>query len=310
MRIELKLDNTFLYDDSNRQEVCPGVYVYHNLIPNVDQVFDQVVKSSNDKVGSELFPAWGDWTANWQGKACQINLFNNKVKQSDSEEIVTQKNIMSGLVDAYTYAYKNYIDSYKDKDNCPWDIEDWDYNNSSLWVHESLATMLKYTNPDLIEDKGIQYLGKAMHYHTDADHSDLESPKYKKIMTVTMYLNDDYEGGEVSFYDTKTNKLYNYKPKKGDVTVFPSYRPYYHGVLPFAGNDRYLIRMFFQYNYPGSSGWLSNEIKYGKEVWEQMEKEKIVSSYNNSENNLYLSTDINVREGQKTFLPAETIVVS
>jgi hypothetical protein len=112
-----------------------------------------------------------------------------------------------------------------------------------------------------------------MNYHTDFVQAEKEVPGNKFGITTTFYLNDDYEDGEICF---KINdEFISYKPKKGDVIVFPSRPPYYHGVKKAFGNDRYMIRSFWQYKYEGSKEWLDNQKKYGKDLWAQMEKERI-----------------------------------
>jgi hypothetical protein len=51
-------------------------------------------------------------------------------------------------------------------------------------------------------------------------------------MGVLMYLNDDYEGGELTY--TVDNQEYAIKPKKGDMAYCPSWYP--HGVNIFFYN--------------------------------------------------------------------------
>jgi predicted 2-oxoglutarate/Fe(II)-dependent dioxygenase YbiX len=117
--------------------------------------------------------------------------------------------------------------------------------------------------------------GLAMDYHTDTHEFDSDSPGEKFIVTATMYLNDDYDGGEVSFLDESSGSVTDYKPKAGDITVFPSGAPYYHGIKPIFGNERYLLRMFWLYNFVGTQEWHKNKIKYGEELWQKMEDERI-----------------------------------
>lgn len=112
-----------------------------------------------------------------------------------------------------------------------------------------------------------------MNYHTDFVQAEKNMPGNKYGITTTFYLNDDYEGGEICF---KINdEFISHKPQKGDVIVFPSNPPYYHGVKKSFRNDRYMIRCFWQYEYAGAEEWLNNEKKYGKELWSKMEEERI-----------------------------------
>lgn len=124
-----------------------------------------------------------------------------------------------------------------------------------------------------IKDGGGVSENYSMNYHTDFVQTEKDSPGHKFGITTTFYLNDDYQNGEICF--NINDHFISHKPQKGDVIVFPSRSPYYHGVRKSFGNDRYMIRSFWQYEYEGSKEWNDNEKKYGKEVWLEMEKERI-----------------------------------
>lgn len=136
--------------------------------------------------------------------------------------------------------------------------------------------MLKYDikTKEYYENDSHGGHNRTMGFHTDRHHFDLDSRGSKLILTVTMYLNDDYEGGEICFFDNSTGNQYSYKPKPGDVTVFPSGEPYFHSVLPAYNAERYLARMFLMYKYPGSEEWLTNEkslVKSNGKKWKKQD---------------------------------------
>ena len=54
----------------------------------------------------------------------------------------------------------------------------------------------------------------------------------------------NYDGGEICFYNKNDSKIYQYKPSPGDITVFPSGKPFYHGVNKISKNNRYHLRNF------------------------------------------------------------------
>jgi predicted 2-oxoglutarate/Fe(II)-dependent dioxygenase YbiX len=86
----------------------------------------------------------------------------------------------------------------------------------------------------------------------------------KAEITVTMYLNDDYDGGDIEYrnYDKhfthfriegdqmiemETNKVipgFNYKPQAGDIIIFPSKLPFYHGVKKVTKGQKLFLRTF------------------------------------------------------------------
>jgi hypothetical protein len=136
----------------------------------------------------------------------------------------------------------------------------------SNWV-KNPASINKYTNNAGISEN------YAMNYHTDFVEAEKDWPGSKFSITTTFYLNDTYDNGEICF---KINDEYiSYKPQKGDVIVFPSSPPYYHAVRKASGSDRYMIRSFWQFDYDGSSEWIEGQNKYGKDKWDEMEKERI-----------------------------------
>ena len=59
-------------------------------------------------------------------------------------------------------------------------------------------------------------------------------------VSILFYLNDDYEGGNIEWKFGN----FNYKPKKGDVVIFPSSFIYRHQVYPVESGTRYVITKF------------------------------------------------------------------
>lgn len=61
------------------------------------------------------------------------------------------------------------------------------------------------------------------------------------VISTVMYLNDDYEGGELLF----KNQNAEYKPKKGDVIYFPSTWSYIHKSNPVTKGEKKIIGSWF-----------------------------------------------------------------
>ena len=62
-------------------------------------------------------------------------------------------------------------------------------------------------------------------------------------MSALLYLNDNYEGGEVSF---PTHDLL-IKPKQGDLIIFPGNLHYAHQVNKVTSGDRYTIPIWYSF---------------------------------------------------------------
>jgi hypothetical protein len=123
----------------------------------------------------------------------------------------------------------------------------------------------------------------AIGYHLDAFNSkDAAGPK--SIITGTIYLNDDYEGGEISFLNEFDKSIISYKPKAGDLIVFPSAKPFFHAAQKIYGADKYLIRNFLLWNHSGSDRYKEGLKKFGEEQWSLIqdylrEKEDLMGLY-------------------------------
>lgn len=80
-------------------------------------------------------------------------------------------------------------------------------------------------------------LNKYMGIHTDSD--DISSEKMPTVSAV-LYLNDNYEGGELVFPEQNIK----IKPTAASMVVFPSYPPYYHDPMPVTSGTKYMSTAF------------------------------------------------------------------
>lgn len=73
--------------------------------------------------------------------------------------------------------------------------------------------------------------------HVDSiDKTSINSP----TISIVVYLNDDYEGGELVFPEQGIT----IKPESGSMVIFPSYPPYYHDPKPVTSGDKYMSPVF------------------------------------------------------------------
>ena len=70
-------------------------------------------------------------------------------------------------------------------------------------------------------------------YKEHVDHFDLNP----RILSCSLILNDNYEGGNFSFFGGE----YIVKKKKGSAVVFPSNFCFPHAVVPVSNGDRHSI---------------------------------------------------------------------
>lgn len=120
--------------------------------------------------------------------------------------------------------------------------------------------------------KRVRYTNLIMPFHTDYKQEQKHQPGLKHYITANLYINDDYKGGEIIFMiDDNTENLIRYKPKAGDLVVFPSGERYRHGVRTVDEGKKYFIRSFWHYKYDGSPEWHEEKAKYSEEEWAKKE---------------------------------------
>ena len=91
----------------------------------------------------------------------------------------------------------------------------------------------------------VQFLGypPGGHYkgHNDGESFNYETRQWESCMprdvSFLFYLNDQYGGGELEFYDLGLT----IKPKKGMMIAFPSYKDFAHKVHPVTWGHRYTL---------------------------------------------------------------------
>jgi hypothetical protein len=64
-----------------------------------------------------------------------------------------------------------------------------------------------------------------------------ESLNFSRLLTVCVYLNEDYDGGDLDF--PSIGKRFSFET--GDIIAFPSNWMFYHGVTPITRGNRYTI---------------------------------------------------------------------
>jgi hypothetical protein len=149
-------------------------------------------------------------------------VINNFIEEDDCQKIIShlEKLISTGdviirddgrvgVINRQDEVFDSLVEKYKNKT-----IET--FNDEFKYLSGYIAT--KYIP------------GVGMHTHTDSDVGE--------EMGALMYLNDDYEGGELTYEDPEGN-LKAIKPKTGDMVYCPSWYP--HGVNKVTKGTRYFF---------------------------------------------------------------------
>jgi predicted 2-oxoglutarate/Fe(II)-dependent dioxygenase YbiX len=76
-------------------------------------------------------------------------------------------------------------------------------------------------------------------FHSDMSEGDITNTATK--ITTILFLNDDYQGGELQIWDTKI------KPEVGKLVIFPSFSA--HKIKQFKNKDRFVIATFIGGNH-------------------------------------------------------------
>lgn len=256
--------------------IYPKINVYRNLFKDVDEFLENAKKAE----------PWEGWYTFGEMLALQENqmkfdkfptreeFISNRFLYKETPSDILRAKLTIEVGEIFYDVTSHYVDMYPDI-------------NLLNWV-KNPGSINKYFDGSSISEN------YSMNYHTDYVQPESEVPGYKFGITTTFYINDDYKDGEICF--VINDHYISHKPKKGDVIVFPSEHPYYHAVRKSTGTDRYMIRSFWQYYYPGSNEWLKNEETYGKEKWAKMEEERIKkerfsSQYNAEDLHKFLGKD-------------------
>lgn len=233
-------------------KIHPLVWVFHELVENPQEIID-FYENNNQ---------WEDWWT--RGKYSMIH----EIQSSNYKKFPTKKewnkNFSENLLNN-----KNETIAKKITDA----------------VHQASEIFFKENYPDIEDlyfltfDIAKYYPGGDMTYHTDYIQEKHFLPGLKFHTTVLFYPNDNYEGGEISFLevDNKKNILWykDYKPKAGDVVVFSSRPPIYHGVLENKNAEKYIVRTYWRTNEEPTEEWKKGIEEYGEENWNKLQEERV-----------------------------------
>jgi predicted 2-oxoglutarate/Fe(II)-dependent dioxygenase YbiX len=195
-------------------EPAPGVAIYPKLLPEALELLE--VLKNNYSVDNNLPLAnWEDWYPGDNkgsiiyGKECKIN--PKHLVDINSPEYLKVQNVIDTLNEAFVVATEDYMERNGISKEKTYPVE---------------PSFHRY------------YEGGIMPSHVDQMG---ENQNPRPLLTTTIYLNDDYVGGDLVFDSFGVE----YKPTAGSVVIFPSGEPYYHTSKLITSGDKYFGRYFW-----------------------------------------------------------------
>ena len=194
---------------SKKEHLFPGVWVYRNVIKK-----ELDIQNRLENIIQNYNLNWNEATVGHKQKLPEYrDCFDFKIRKNENldkeESTIILNEIWQNVYDAQLPAVKDYSKMYTIEMNY------WEAMN-----------FIKY--------------GPGQHFQEHADHG------WSYICTVSLvaYPNDDYEGGELSF-----GKLgISFKPKAGDLYLFPSTYLFSHRAMPVTSGIKYSIVTMLDYN--------------------------------------------------------------
>lgn len=189
----------------NLEILHPDIFYYKNVIPNPEELIDMI--NSTDILATEnsLIDKWMPFHAPSRPDAkFGLKKISNVFRDGETHEdlVVLYKTV-------FQYISKTTKDYAEKRGLEP--------------GYQDHITFLKYFENT--------FLGP----HTDSQ------PDKDGHISCVIYLNDNYEGGELRF----NNHNITIKPEAGSIFVFPSQPPFVHQSLSVKSGEKYLITAFW-----------------------------------------------------------------
>tara|TARA_B110000503_G_scaffold131362_2_gene205847 strand:+ start:701 stop:1390 length:690 start_codon:yes stop_codon:yes gene_type:complete len=194
--------------------------------------------------------------------ALGINVYRGALSEPNCDKYIDilERNL-SGTDSAYEWGGAKVTNS-ADVDNYARNAQDFKVSSDNLGprtednaelydMHEEIFNRLRMCMNDYSAYWGVgiqfyeafnfvKYDGAGTQFRIHADHG----PTYVATISAVLYLNDDYEGGELWFPRFGVDL----KPKKGDIAIFPSTFIYEHASKEMISGTKYSIVVMTDYH--------------------------------------------------------------
>jgi len=246
--------------DFSYEEIAPLIRVYKNLLPFHEELTQTLNKMVEIDSGDYFYSKWEKWFI--FGKYSHLRFNPSESMSKNDHNFAPQLHLFTQVQESTRMAIAHYVSHYE----VPILQKAYITDVSLAYYEDGL---------DISVDKS----NVAMAPHSDYVIPEEGWPGEKFFITATTYPNDDYEGGEIYFiFD---DKKFTYKPKAGEIIVFPSGSPiwpgestYFHGVNTPLNGRKYLLRCYLKYTTGASQEYVDGVKEYGEEEWKKMCKEK------------------------------------
>lgn len=192
-----------------------GIVYFESAIDNIQEIINIIESLSNEAVSE-----WSPWKASdnfYYGEMKHFAVHNLKnIKNLDS------KNKTSFVINKITDAMKECATIY---------ASEFDLDKKELEYAISVLKSEGFSDTTIISICKYDYSGYM------GPHVDINTDQYYMAYTIVVYLNDDYEGGELNF--PKLNV--KIKPKAGSVMMYPSGEPYEHESMHLKSGRKMVI---------------------------------------------------------------------
>lgn len=199
-----------------------GLNIYHNAISKKD--CDKYLTILEDTLNGQTRYKWNE---------AQVTNSNKPVKYAR---------------DCFDFKYNDKVLGLKNNENA-----------KLIDMYQEIYNVVKFCIDDYTKYWGIdvtyyevfnfvKYQGPGQQFRIHADHS----PVYSATVSAVIYLNDNYEGGELYF--PRLDKL-TYKPGFGDIAIFPSNYIYEHASLDIVSGTKYCVVVMTDLNDNAHREW-------------------------------------------------------
>lgn len=187
------------------------IWYWENALSFPEHLKDFIDKIDEEPESYSRISKWENWTASNDsslvyGKTKTIS--RSALKTTTGSDIIDKKTLY--IANSFLMAFQMCTDRYLDARKL-------DRNKYNLSL-------------DRIPIKAWNE-GQSMGPHFDGQDGNKDL-----AFSLVAYVNDDYEGGEISF----PNHNVTIKPKAGSLIMFPSQEPYIHEVKPIVSGTRYM----------------------------------------------------------------------